>query len=681
MSRPMTSPALPRERSPGIGDRWATLRRQYAIEGYLNWIGHETIGRLLPLPGAASPATSAKIGRWDDHAKLAEIDRLSAEFARLDSAQLQARSRRLRDEIQSGQPFSERIAPAFATVREASRRVLGLFHYDVQILAGLAMCRGSIAEMGTGEGKTLVQSLVAYAWALFGRGVHLATANSYLAERDHAFSADLFRFLGMTSALLPERTPGPAKVAAYAADVTFGTGTEFGFDYLRDQLERFKQPKPPLGQRFAQLALNLPPPESAGLCQRELAFAILDEADSILIDEATTPLVISTRRDGPHPHPEAFLVARDTAEALDEEQDFTLPSGSQAIHLTDAGLDRIHSGEFPVPWETLRRPWHRYVENALRARYRLERDVHYVVQEDKIVIIDEFTGRARPESSWKDGLHQAVEAKENQVINAESQSAAAISRQRYYRLYETVAGMTGTALDAAGELWEVFRIPVTPIPRNLPSQARVLPARIFTSEQAKLWAVVRDIAERRHKGQPVLVGARTIGNSEKLSALLEASGIPHRLLNARQDAEEAATVAAAGQPGAITIATNMAGRGTHIDLGPGVAELGGLHVIALEIEESRRIDLQLTGRSARQGQPGSSQLFLSADDFVLRQYAPGDAEKLAGAKTSESGEAAAAGRWLERFYRAQAQAEKARYETRRGLLRHDDWLSDTKRRL
>ncbi|MCB1229330.1 MAG: preprotein translocase subunit SecA [Verrucomicrobiae bacterium] len=665
--------------------RWSTLRRQYAVEGYLHWMSHETGRKLFPKAFAAgrSEENSSAIGHWSDHAKLAEVNELAAETARLGSDQLAARSLQLRDEVRAGRPLAEVIAPAFALVREASRRTIGLFHYDVQVLAGLAMSRGAIAEMATGEGKTLVQSLVAYAWGLFGRGVHVATANSYLAERDQEFSRELFDFLGLTSALLPERTPGPAKRAAYAADVTFGTGAEFGFDYLRDQLERFKMPKPKLGERFAYAALNQPAPERVRLSQRELAFAIIDEVDSILIDEATTPLVISTRQEGPHPHPEAFQVAREIAETLTPDEDYQAEAGSQAIRLTDAGRQRIASQEFPVPWHTLRRPWNRYVENALRAHLRLQRDVNYVVQEDKVVIIDEFTGRARPESSWKDGLHQAVETKEDLVINSESQSAAGISRQRFYRLYENVCGMTGTAEISAGEFWEVFRLPVVSIPRNKASQAVTLPARVFTSEQAKLWAVVRDITERQEKGQPVLVGARTIGNSEKLSALLEAAGISHRLLNARQDAEEAATVAEAGSRGAVTIATNMAGRGTHIDLGAGVAEAGGLHVIALEIEESQRIDYQLTGRSARQGQPGSSQLFLSADDFVLRHYSTSEAEQLAGSDAGETGELSpkAAARWLEKFYRAQARAEKSRYESRLSLLRHDDWLSETKRRL
>ncbi len=658
-------------RPSGLGEQWSRLRRQYAVEGYLHGLGHAAVSRLLP---------DRKGAAWDDRAMLEAVNKLSPRFAIVPTDQLAAHSLRLRDELRSGRPFAEVVSSAFALVRESSKRIYGLYHHDVQILAGLAMCRGAIAEMATGEGKTLVQSLVAYTLALHGRGVHVATANAYLAERDQEASAELLRFLGLATALLPERAPAHEKRLAYAADVTFGTGTEFGFDYLRDQLERFRVPGPKLGERFARTVLDLPPPEEALLAQRGLVYAVLDEADSILVDEASTPLVIATKEDGVHRHPAPFLVAHDLVVHLRESEDYLPGDGTKPPRLTEAGERRISSGEFPVPWNDLRRPWKRYVENALAARHRFHRDVHYVVQEGKAVIVDEFTGRARAESSWKDGLHQAVEAKEGLEIQAESQSAAGISRQRFYRLYENLCGMTGTAIDSAGELWEVFRLPVVPIPRHRPSQAKTLPSRVFVSEEAKLRAIVADIASRRAAGQPILVGTRTIGNSERLSAELEQAGIPHRLLNARQDAEEAAIVAAAGQPGAVTIATNMAGRGTHIHLGDEVLARGGLHVVALELEESRRIDLQLTGRGARQGQPGSSQTFLSADDFVIRRYLPEEAQRLVAARADESGEVRG-GRWETLFHRAQARAEKTRYETRQGLLRHDEWLSETKRRL
>ncbi len=659
-----------RLKKSGIGQHWQRLRRQYAIEGYLHGLGHAAVARWV---------RSGK-NTWDDHAILAEVNRLAPQFAAASSEKLAAFGRQLRSEVGAGRPLVEVVASAFALIRESSKRVYGLYHHDVQILAGLAMCRGAIAEMATGEGKTLVQSLVAFTLSLHGRGVHVATANSYLAERDQEASVKLLNLLGVSSALLPEKAPIPEKRKAYAADVTFGTGTEFGFDYLRDQLERFRTPPLALGERFFNAVLQTESSGETVLAQRGLVYAVLDEADSILIDEASTPLVIATRDDGAHRQPAPFLVANELVGQLREGIDFLLGTAEKPPRLTPEGETLVCSDRFPVPWQDLRRPWKRYVENALSARYRFHRDVHYVLSEDKVVIIDEFTGRARAESSWKDGLHQAVEAKEGVEIQAESESAASISRQRFYKLYENLCGMTGTAMDSAGELWEAFRLPVVPIPRHRPSQAKTLPARVFINEEAKINAVVADIARLRQQGRAILVGTRTIGNSEKLSAALDCAHIPHRVLNARQDAEEAAIITDAGKPATVTIATNMAGRGTHISLDESVLQHGGLHVIALELEESRRIDLQLTGRGARQGQPGSCQVFLSADDFILRRYSPEDAELLARSSADPQGEVPG-NRWEGVFHRAQSKAEKVRYEGRRGMLRHDEWLSETKRRI
>ena len=662
---PATSPAK-RHRREGT---WATLRRQYAPAGYLGWLGHELSSSVVRRRNPES---------WDDQLILAEINARGPGLRDASGEKLQSLSHRLREEARSGRPLAQYVAPAFALVRESSRRVLNLFHHEVQILAGLAMCRGAIAEMATGEGKTLVQSLAAYARALAGKGVHVATANAYLAERDQEFAQPLYDFLGLTSALLPEKQSTAVKRVAYAADVTYGTGTEFGFDYLRDQLELFKMPKPRLGDRFSRAVLGENAAPLPGLAQRGLSFAIIDEVDSILIDEASTPLVISTRKEGPHGAPAPFLVARDLASRLEQGVDFFIESG--AIRLSPEGEARIQSGEFPVPWADLRRPWGRYVENALRASLLLKRDVTYIVQDGKAVIIDEFTGRARPESSWRDGLHQAVEADAGIEISSESESAASISRQRFFRLYDAIAGMTGTAMTAAGEFWEIFRLPVISIPRHKPSRAVFEPHRVFTSEKAKFLAVVEDISRRHQAGQPVLVGSRTIRNSEIVSTLLTASGIPHKVLNARQDSEEAAIISAAGEPGAVTIATNMAGRGTHIALGTGVEALGGLHVISLEMEESRRIDLQLTGRTARQGRAGSSQMFLSAEDHLLARHYPNAAQRLSEARCDERGEVKPTS-WVQCFEKAQHQAERSRYESRIALMHRDEWLTETKRRL
>ncbi len=648
---------------------WSALRGQYAVAGYLGWIGQEAAGAFL----GRRPAS------WDDREMLARINILEGTLLRLPDEALQAASRQLLGG-KTDEPFEARVSDALALVREASRRVLGLRHHDVQILGALAMCRGAVAEMATGEGKTLVQSLVAYVKALDGRGVHVATANPYLAARDHEFAQPLFAFLGVRSALLPERQTPSVKRSAYAADVTYGTGTEFGFDYLRDQLARLHFPQDRPGDRFARNLLGATSAEPPGTCQRGLIHTVVDEIDSILIDDATTPLVISQRAGETHPAPEPFSVARDLAGQLQEGEDFEPGPRKNALRLTPAGQERIQSPGLPVPWSQLKRPWVTYVENALRARHLIHRDVAYLVREGKVVIIDEATGRTRPDSSWRDGLHQAVEAECGLTVSAESETVASISRQRFYRLYESVTGMSGTVMPSAGEFWEVFRLPVTTIPRHRPSLAQRLPDRVFTSDEAKFRAVVEDIAERHRRGQPVLAGSRTIKQSEVLSERLRERSIPHQLLNARQDAEEAAIVASAGQLGAVTIATHMAGRGTHIGLGEGVAALGGLHVICLEMEESSRIDLQLMGRTARQGESGSAQMFLGAEDHILRAYAPDDASRLASAVSDASGEVPAAA-WSPVFARAQRRVESARYGERVALLHRDKWLSETKLRI
>lgn len=655
----------------GGESRWDRLREQYARAGYLSWVGHETARSLLrSRKGGEKPGGDGEF--------LAQCQAAEGELLRESADELRSRALRLRG--QAPEEVSEAgLVNVFALVREVSRRVLGLRHHDVQLLGGLALCRGALAEMATGEGKTLVQSLAAYALGLQGKGVHVATANSYLAARDHEFAKPLYHFLGVSSALLPERQPASVKRGAYAADITYGTGTEYGFDYLRDQLALLERPSSQPGERFSRSLLGeqAGAGPGAGICQRGLHFAIIDEVDSVLIDEATTPLVISRAAGDEHPAPGAFLVARDVAAALEEGSDFVIDRVASAVRFTARGEERMQSGEWGIPWGELRRPWCTYVENALRARWLLLQDVAYVVQKGKVVIIDEFTGRARGESSWRQGLHQAVEAQAGVAIRAEAETVASVSRQRFYRLYGFVAGMTGTARSAAGEFWEVFRRPVVEIPRHLPSRAVVLPARVFVSEACKFRAIAADIAGRHREGQPVLVGSRTIRNSEAIAVLLREEGIPHRVLNARQDAEEAVIVGGAGKRGAVTIATNMAGRGTHISLGEGVAELGGLHVIAVEMEESRRIDLQLTGRSARQGQPGSSQLYLSAEDHLIRRYAPEGAARLAAAAAGPDGEVAGS-EWESVFRRAQRQAEAGRYAARVSLIHRDKWLSETK---
>jgi len=630
---------------------WERLRRQYAPAPFLTCAAARVIRR--------APAPAERLHR---------IGELGKALAPLAIDELRSRALALR-----GQPLPEILETAFAVTREMSRRVHGLYHHDVQILGGLVLAEGAIAEMATGEGKTLVQLLPA-AWLGFsGRGVHVATANGYLAERDEAFGRPVLNALGLTCAYLPERVAPPRKRIAYQADVTYGTGSEFGFDYLRDQLALRKLAAPQPGERMMDQILGR---ERTGAfkCQRELHAAILDEADSILIDEALTPLVISGRQPGGVANPGLFLEARRLTDILRAGEDYRLEA--HTLQLTETGLERIHHLAEHADWDQLRRPWSRYVENALRARYLFRRNHEYLVRDGKIVLIDGFTGRVKEGSSWRDGLHQAVEAAEGVEITAENESEASISRQKFFRLYEKVCGMTGTALESAGELWEVYKLTVEPIPRHKPSLHVDEPARIFVSEEAKLAAIADEIARRHALGQPVLAGTRTITNGERLAAILSARGLPFQLLNASQDAEEAAIVAKAGEPGAITIATNMAGRGTHIDLGPGVAELGGLFVIALEMEESSRIDRQLFGRAARQGKPGGGQFFLSAEDHLLTRHAPEDAARLRAEPGPELPPAT-----FKLFERAQTRAAQDAYHQRLATMEHDRWQDETKRRL
>jgi len=617
---------------------------------------------------------------WDDGEMLRAINRLAPVLSKSPTDELRSLSQRLIGDVRERQPpLGEYLVESFALVREVARREVGLFPYDVQILGGLAMCRGTIAEMATGEGKTLVQSLPAYCFALAGKGVHVVTSNAYLAERDQEFSQGIFDFLGISSASLPERVPPLQKQKAYAADVTFGTGTEFGFDYLRDQLLLFSQPKTRLGENFARAVMREQPP-ALPLAQRGLACAIIDEADSILIDEAMTPLVIGGKNSGEGGVDDVYHAAQKVSQLLEDEADYKVDGAYRTVRLTEVGVERLRSVGVEVPWASLKRPWERYVENALRAELFMKRDTHYIVNEDKVVIVDQFTGRTRPDSTWREGLHQAVEAKEKVEVNPENETLASVSRQSFYLRYAKLCGMTGTAMESANEFATVYHLPVQAIARNKPLIAVGLPERIFVDQESRMNAIAEEIVKRHQTGQPVLVGSGTIGNSELLATLLDEKEVKHSLLNAKQDAEEAAIVARAGKKNAVTIATNMAGRGTDIPLGSGVNELGGLHVIGLEMEESRRIDRQLGGRSGRQGEPGSSQWFLSADDQVIRVYSPVAARRLAESKTDGNGEVVP-GAWPTIFRKAQQKAESQHLEGRRSVMQRDKWLADTKMRL
>jgi preprotein translocase subunit SecA len=514
------------------------------------------------------------------------------------------------------------IIPGFALVLEAARRSLGIDYYDVQILAGLALARGGIAEMATGEGKTFVAAFPAFIHALAGRGVHVMTVNSYLAERDAVLMSPLFQRLGLTLGLLRSSAEPDEKRSAYQCDITYGPGYEFGFDYLRDQLALIQGAKRRLGESFRELIgkRQMGAHESV---QRDRAFAIVDEADSVMIDEATTPLVLSGSDAAPANSPHVYLAARRSAASLIVERDYVVDASLKAVRLTDTGAQHALAHADPVAMRSLDRPWPCYVEQALFATILLERDVDYVVSDGKVVLVDEFTGRIFADRTLREGLHQAVEAKEGLAITAETQPLARISRQRFFRLYSGLCGMTGTATGSEAELREAYGLSVTRIPTRLPCRRLVLPTRYFSSATAKWSAVVDEVERMHHTRRPVLVGTRTIEASELVSRHLQVRALPVQLLNGRQDEEEARIVARAGQAGSITIATNMAGRGTDIKLGPGIAELGGLHVIATELHEARRIDRQLFGRGGRQGDPGTLEAMISLEDELIRIYLDG----------------------------------------------------------
>ena len=564
---------------------------------------------------------------------------------------------------------------AIALIAEAVRRTRGLSPYDVQLHAGLTLAGGQLAEMATGEGKTLVALLPAFCFALHGHGAHVATVNSYLAERDCDFARSAFTLLGMSTGLLAERTSPEEKRAAYACDVTYGVGTEFGFDYLRDQVA-IRDVNAQHGTRhFHHILLRRSTPK-ADTVQRGHAFAVIDEADSVLIDEACSPLIIATGAKAPSATPQVYRLADRIAAQLRAGEDFTHQSRTKPLALTPAGerraLDMLTDDALPH----LRRLWSHYIESALRARLRYQRDVHYVVRDDEVVIVDEFTGRLCPDRTWREGMHQAVEAAAGVTITEESSSEATISRPAYFRLYRTICGMTGTAREAAPELRQSYGIRTAIVPLHRPSRREIFPDRVFRTRDAKLAAVAAEVARRHAQNQPVLIGTRTIENSEALVEKLLPFGFPFRLLNAKQDAEEAAIIEQAGEPGIVTIATNMAGRGAHIPVPAESQRLGGLHVIGLERHESSRIDRQLIGRTARQGQPGSAQFFLSLEDDLLQRHAPALAARLAENSSDELPTNTAA-----HFLRTQRRVETADREQRRQLAKYDHWLDELKQAL
>ncbi|MBP6483116.1 MAG: preprotein translocase subunit SecA [Rhodoferax sp.] len=644
---------------------------------------------------------------------VSKINALEPRYEQLSDDDLRAKTQEFKDRVSQGESLDSILPEAFAVVREGSKRVMKMRHFDVQLLGGMSLHYGKISEMGTGEGKTLTATLPVYLNALTGKGVHVVTVNDYLASRDAQWMGRLYNFLGLTVGINLPQMPREEKQAAYRADITYGTNNEYGFDYLRDNMVY----------------------ESADRVQRGLNYAIVDEVDSILIDEARTPLIISGQAED---HTDMYLAINRAAPKLQRQEgeadprtgegvtkpgDFTLDEKSHQVFLTEQGhesAERIFSEMGLIaPGASLYDPANitlmHHLYAALRANNLYHRDQHYVVQQGEIIIVDEFTGRLMTGRRWSDGLHQAVEAKEGVAIQAENQTLASITFQNYFRLYAKLAGMTGTADTEAYEFQEIYGLETIVIPPNRLSRREDQLDRIYKTTKEKYTAAIQDIRECHERGQPVLVGTTSIENSEVISELLNKANLPHQVLNAKQHAREADIVAQAGRAKMITIATNMAGRGTDIVLGGSIGKtidaiesdaaldeadkqakiaalrtqwsidheqvksLGGLRIIATERHESRRIDNQLRGRSGRQGDPGSSRFYLSLDDSLMRIFAGDRVKAIMDKLKMPEGEAIEAGIVTRSIESAQRKVEARNFDMRKQLLEYDDVSNDQRK--
>jgi preprotein translocase subunit SecA len=594
-------------------------------------------------------------------------------FESLPDEALKQHSSRLRGRARGGERLDRLLPEAFALVSIAAKRTIGLKAFDVQLAAGVVLHHGGLAELATGEGKTLVACFPAYLNALTGKGVHVATVNDYLAQRDVDWVGPVYTTLGLTVSALQMKMPDPERYRLYRLDITYGTASEFGFDFLRDRLRLRGEGQQAGGGGvpfWAAWSGNGAPNGSLeNKVQRDKHhYAIVDEADSILIDEAKTPMIISTStREATPEESVVYMWANRLAQAMRFNEHFSFDLKKQKIELTDNGRQLARyanppTGEHSHAMDKL----YEHIERALHAHYRFRRDQHYMLDKDKVVIIDEYTGRRMPDRHWREGLHQAVEAKEGVPITKASDHAAQITFQSYYRLYEKLAGMTGTAAPNSREFARVYKLRVVVIPTNRPVIREQWPDRVFPTEDAKFDAVVEDVKNLLKHGRPVLIGTRSVEKSERLSEKLTAAGIEHQVLNARQHELEAQIVARAGEHGRVTIATNMAGRGTDIKIEPVVADAGGLHVLGTERHDARRIDRQLAGRAGRQGDPGSCQFFLSLEDELLEALSLEAQENLQAIGRSNIHQDWS--RFLPLFYKAQRKTERRHYKQRVDLM-------------
>ncbi|MFP4039423.1 MAG: preprotein translocase subunit SecA [Desulfosudaceae bacterium] len=581
------------------------------------------------------------------------VNDLEPEMQAMSDEDLQDQTRRFRERHQAGESLDDLLPEAFATVREASVRTLHMRHFDVQLIGGVVLHQGRIAEMKTGEGKTLAATLPVYLNAISGRGVHVVTVNDYLASRDAEWMGQIYKFLGMSVGVINNSIDEEERIAAYQADITYGTNNEFGFDYLRDNMKFYRE----------------------SLVQRELNFAIVDEVDSILIDESRTPLIIS----GPaEKSTSLYYEANNIIPALKAEEDYSVDEKMRSATLTESGVakaEKYLQVENLYGAENIELLHH--VNQALKAHTLFKRDVDYIVtDEQEVVIVDEFTGRLMPGRRFSEGLHQALEAKENVKIANENQTLATITFQNYFRMYNKLAGMTGTADTEAAEFKNIYNLEVAVIPTNEPMIRQDFADVIYKTKKEKYDAVIEEIRELHQKGQPVLVGTVSIDVSELLSKKLKKEGIPHAVLNAKRHRQEAEIISQAGQKGVVTISTNMAGRGTDIVLGEGVPEVGGLHILGTERHESRRIDNQLRGRSGRQGDPGSSRFYMALEDDLLRIFGGERMTSIMNTLGMGEGEPIEHGMISRAIENAQKKVEGHNFDIRKRLLEYDDVMND-----
>ena len=580
-----------------------------------------------------------------------EINGLEAELLSLSDTSLRAKTEEFKARLANGEILDDILPEAFAVVREASKRVLGMRHFDVQMIGGIVLHRGNIAEMRTGEGKTLVATLPVYLNALSGKGVHVVTVNDYLAKRDSEWMGRLYNFLGLSTGLIVAGLDYDQRKQSYGADITYGTNNEFGFDYLRDNMVV----------------------HADQMVQRPLNYAIVDEVDSILIDEARTPLIIS----GPGERStERYYELAKVVPHLVKDEDYTIDEKQKTIAPTEEGIAKVEKMlHIENLYDSSNLELNHLLSASLRAYAMMERDKDYVVKDGEVVIVDEFTGRLMFGRRYSDGLHQAIEAKEGLRVERESQTLASITFQNYFRMYEKLSGMTGTAKTEEQEFNNIYGLEVYEIPPNKVLARIDMPDLIFKTKDAKYRAVIRDVVERHKTGQPILVGTTSITQSEMLSDMLTKAGVPHNVLNAKHHEQEAEIVANAGQHGMVTIATNMAGRGTDISLGEGVAELGGLHILGTERHESRRIDNQLRGRSGRQGDNGSSQFFLSLEDDLMRIFGADNIAGMMDKLGMEEDDPIEHSLITKSIERAQKKVENHNFNIRKYILEYDDVMN------